>query len=1080
MKTKSNNTGSSLVIVLGMLAVLTLMAVAFSTFVRTERAGTTNLRHNLTAQNGIYSALSQALSDIDKDIGDDVIPQRWENYVMASDRQDVSYEILDSGDSHSDIKVSLLSERAQRHLNPTTKALVKNAKVDWRLIYAGIPVSNYSEKNDKARLIEDTTVARVAYVAVNTTGYLDPNMVGKENESSTVVLPKDTHQLNDKSFIKKTKGLNLGAEQFFKARDDGFTSFADLYNLNQEKMFINLSAPNKTSCLFLPDILGPAIALGMSPYPARMKDIDDYEGTVLEDLDPLTEAVHIDGVKTLTSDDMEKAYIAFHSVFERKNWIEENTYGEGKISFDKPVTNVEWEFPRVGQMRSTLTRADLALLSFAEYYSHKNGRSVADNEYLEMAIDIINDNSGSPIYNKAYSFDGEKYEGYLNAPCFKSVPMLTAVLGWTDRPELEPKKLYRHEGSGKFSDAADDDVLPPGTSTAKYYAKYELPVHLLLWAANPYGKDAQRNDATMNAKIKFGENLDGSELFKNINGGDDISGDPKVIVDPDKDFEKFVETPLELSGEEKNNRVIKIEKELDEVITVYIRHDGDPRTSTEENPISVSDIKKLYSWDKAGFGKDLDKYSIDVFLTVNIEAKGEIVQAVPAPRIGRGKEDDLSSYIHFKLPLFSENADKKDIHRIGYAMPIDQRFAYATECMNEFREGGLESFPYWVNNAMAEKVGEFSALKSFEKGVSDIDDFIRTSNMAPDPTNPYAKLAMGYTAEGDGDVNSAFWEGLMKHDSTGLDYGRPYPDTLHKVPGSNIYTANLDYDKSDLEVDWEDAGIKSVGELGMLCIGPWETLSLYRTETPNGEYDFHTVLDFFTVDPPTKLMSGKVNLNAPPLLMTQEKSIQRVKLAMDHNGSYSNPNQLKIGGNIKQKDYVEASNGMNPEPLMAVLCGAGFDYRTSWEVASRILAENIDWTKNDGVYFFKDVSQLGYAESYNGSLLEYLMNEDNVVAFDRKDINVYSDQGREMLISRMASHVTTRGQSFTIVLRADAFAPKLGSDYEGTTLASKVAIVEAWRDTEPARDSEGEIVCDSDGNLIRYHNWHIRSVRIVE
>ena len=197
MKEIRKDNGSALVIVLGMLAVLMLMAVAFSVIMRVERAGTTNLRHSLTAQNGLQSAISQALSDIDRDLGDDISPKKWKNGIMATQSTGVTYDILSKDDKSSDIKVSILNEKAQRHLNPTTRALVKNAKVDWRLLYAGIPLSNYADGGN--RLSEDSIVGRIAYVAVNTTGYLDPNMV---SEDGVIAYPEMTHQLNNESFAK--------------------------------------------------------------------------------------------------------------------------------------------------------------------------------------------------------------------------------------------------------------------------------------------------------------------------------------------------------------------------------------------------------------------------------------------------------------------------------------------------------------------------------------------------------------------------------------------------------------------------------------------------------------------------------------------------------------------------------------------------------------------------------------------------------------------------------------------------------------------------------------------------------------
>jgi hypothetical protein len=392
-------------------------------------------------------------------------------------------------------------------------------------------------------------------------------------------------------------------------------------------------------------------------------------------------------------------------------------------------------------------------------------------------------------------------------------------------------------------------------------------------------------------------------------------------------------------------------------------------------------------------------------------------------------------------------------------------------------DGEIESFPYWVNNLMAEKHSEFKDLENFEKSVEDPADLDLGNRLRPSFANPYSMLAMGFDAKGEGEGgNYTFWDNLLRLGDIEKEFGKPYPDALHKAPAGDISLINgTGFDRKDFLMDWGigGTGFDNLGELGMLCIGPWETISLYRTKTPEGKYDFHTVLDFFTMDTPTQLLPGKVNLNAPSLLMTQSKSPKRVKLASGT--SFANEGKLTIGGKkVSFADYVEATDGLNPEPLMAVLYGLGYDNYVAWEIASRLLYQNIDYSKEDkgGIYRFKDLSQLGYSNSADKSILEYITNEDNEQIFVQADINPYSDSERESLIGKIAKHTTTRGQSFTIVIRSDAFAPKFGSDVDGTTLASKVAIVEAWRDSEREYDA--------DGNPLTYHKWHIRSVRIVE
>ena len=57
--------GSALIIVLGMLSVLLLMSVAFSTFTRTERSGSTNVKNAQVARAAMQSAVAHVVEAID-------------------------------------------------------------------------------------------------------------------------------------------------------------------------------------------------------------------------------------------------------------------------------------------------------------------------------------------------------------------------------------------------------------------------------------------------------------------------------------------------------------------------------------------------------------------------------------------------------------------------------------------------------------------------------------------------------------------------------------------------------------------------------------------------------------------------------------------------------------------------------------------------------------------------------------------------------------------------------------------------------------------------------------------------------
>ncbi|MBO7298275.1 MAG: hypothetical protein J6V41_00520 [Kiritimatiellae bacterium] len=1135
MKINREDNGSALVIVLGMLAVLMLMAVAFSIIMRTERAGTTNLRHSLTAQNGINSAIALAIHDIEEDVGDEIIPD-WENYVFSSFGLGTTKDL-------NNAKLSILNERAQRHLNPTTRALVKNATVDWRLLYSGIPLSNYSANSDDY-LDDDTIVGRVAYVAVNTTGYIDPNKVtylkdydSKElTKEPIIAVPEDSPQFNDTSFAKNGgKNVLFSKSDFVTKRQEknreGFTSFADLYTLNESEMydssgklkkspqmFINLFSPKEPNKLFLPDIFGSSASFGMSPYPPQVeRDVNEpYADPNSDDYVVLREPVKIESEPrnvTLTEDVMRNIYVAFCNIFARKNWIEESSYGEGEIQYENnneiSIGNVEWPFRHMGVMKnSVLTRADLALLSFAEFYTYKRGNDsdFNSNKYIEMAIDVINDGGGRP-----------KISDVLDAPCFKHVPMVSSIIGYTDNPEVPDDndiKIYYHNGNGKFSPVKDDDVIPPKKTTAKYYAKYELPINFVVSATSPYlyKGGGSPTAAKMNVKIMFGPNANGQNIFADIQKN--INGDPKIVIDPQSNFAKKVKGGHDFSESEKYNkslvtRSIKAEDDsLTEKIEIYIQCKDPSRISTEEAPIAIKDIKNLFRWEDAQFDKSsLDKYSIDIFAQIDIKVGSKDVQLVPGKKI-RSKSGP-EGYIHFKLPLFfgevkgnngnNGNKGNKEInhHRFGYAMVIDPRFAAATYCLNEFREEStVESFPFWVNNAMAENLGEFSKLKEFEMDAKSIDDLV-PGGRTPDIANPYGKLVMGFNAEGDGVEDHSFWENIIKLGDFSKEQGIPCPDTLHKIPGGVQLVNDSGFVGKDLEIDFGIYGsdISSLGELGSLCIGPWETISLYRTQTLNkrnnsSQYDFHTVFDFFTLDIPSKLSDNKVNLNTPPLVkINGKKNVQIVKEGDTEFGGQKL--RLSRQNEIRAEKYVSLARGMNLEPLTAVICSLDtnfddksnkstewlplFNYEEAQEIASRIIYQN---TGDGNCYYFKDISQIGYSYTRD-SLLNYVIG--------KMGDDALRDSWRENLLGSIAKYVTTRGQTFTIVVRSDAFAPKYGSDVDGTTLASKVAVVEAWRDTEPARDKDGNPITipvyNSQGRQTgekKYHNWHIRSVRIVD
>ena len=62
---QSPRRGSAFVVVIGMLAVMILMGIAFATFIQTEQSGSTSLKNGLVARQSLNSALGRVMEAID-------------------------------------------------------------------------------------------------------------------------------------------------------------------------------------------------------------------------------------------------------------------------------------------------------------------------------------------------------------------------------------------------------------------------------------------------------------------------------------------------------------------------------------------------------------------------------------------------------------------------------------------------------------------------------------------------------------------------------------------------------------------------------------------------------------------------------------------------------------------------------------------------------------------------------------------------------------------------------------------------------------------------------------------------------
>lgn len=219
----------------------------------------------------------------------------------------------------------------------------------------------------------------------------------------------------------------------------------------------------------------------------------------------------------------------------------------------------------------------------------------------------------------------------------------------------------------------------------------------------------------------------------------------------------------------------------------------------------------------------------------------------------------------------------------------------------------------------------------------------------------------------------------------------------------------------------------TTGELGYLPIGYWLTINLF--DHGHDSYNlgnswfgynnlpaigYHPVLDYFTVHDPEQPRRGLINLNT------------------------RNPEVLGAAF-TKLPLQIEEYTPDSPGTLLSA--------DDAKDIAN--------WVIKRGPY--KRISDIGTIFSGTDAGVS---PSDSKLAPPFKIIkNKISDFGefeREALIRNACNLFTLRGQTFTIILRADAFTPRFGMSgvKQGNVLATATAVAQIWRDTEP--DAQGK------------------------
>jgi hypothetical protein len=357
-----------------------------------------------------------------------------------------------------------------------------------------------------------------------------------------------------------------------------------------------------------------------------------------------------------------------------------------------------------------------------------------------------------------------------------------------------------------------------------------------------------------------------------------------------------------------------------------------------------------------------------------------------------------------------------------------------------------------------------------------------------------------------------------------LDYGGHVPDMMHRcscLPNGQVDTPTdnkpfIELDNSDVSAKrlalelftrFPDGGWPTAGSLGSVMCGPYETLSLFKTwRYGSNTADFHPVVDYFTTAddryPSRKEVAAKTGADGEvdwEALSGEGTSGDPYKdlYSAVHNGraNLNAPLLVATSKIANNKGVRGAPNGfLNPYPIAAVLNGAPYPASsqdgsmTTKQVSEDTalqLATDFCYTVEESdlaemkatssVFGFtrnvvRNISAFGQAVGSENKFLEHFVNM----------AKPKCDSEREGILNGVIDGFTTRGQTFLVVIRADAYSPKFGENdsvQDGTTLATTHALVELFRDPAPARAPDGSYPSDG-SHPVSYHNWQIRSFRV--
>ena len=1165
--------GSALVIVLGILAVMMLMAVAFSTFVRTERGGSTNLKNSFVARTSLFTALGRAMEAIDLSFGsatnDDPVAA-WPEPWLASAEGGDHFQSAALGEGET-AGAHVLTDKIAKHLTPAQLALARSAKCNWAPIYSSISASpaNSARRGGSygefGRPTEDSLIGRYAFIALDTTGLLDMNQTGVSNATARAKSSGDPMTfLPAYGVAQVTKGNSsvdappfvLDPDEFKKKREAAhlFHSMADakticgksVLAIDETKTPSNEGAkPAKAGDFFPADLYA-----GFAPSLAETSP----GGTPKIRLPPSSE---FDGYSNArVKKFLGRVFRAMVAVFARSRAVAGIGVSDTS-SDDMPIYQSVAEY--------ALSPAALAAVSLMDGLDSDNvpGRFEGSSSSLGYWKNLAS--SSVKVEGTTVTEDTARYADLsaLDFPCTESVPLIDGVYAHVqfDQPTTNGLPL-----------SATSTVTYNGTITVEAYAhclnktesdhshSSKIMVEWEVMETKPQGGtitgdggDSIRQKLEGNMTVAGGggtgrpgqggggagtptKAIDWSGVFEkdgSVMGGDGTSSD--TVNDSSSSGSRFLRAT--------SSQTIKVVCHCYSNLVasggsgggVGRPGQGGGTTTVEWKPYPMTAVEYAKTGDQ------------DVFLPIRVRVSildadnhDKVQQQVPGPAIDSKDNGTENKYWVRVNPGVYHNpgipdASKKSKYggakgdpigmesgsansgipklAAGWALCAAPAFAFDTTSL--LNAGNQMNF--WVNDEMARQAADeggggggvgrpdggggggnpmFSKLKTkfWTTGESGSpNNAVRSRCLGPRGGGSFGYLLEYWLFNDSDKVNTTRVTSWMSKS------GGRVPDLLHSASkAGGPFVAEGDTISSqrrgeDLYSRIPVGGYATVADLGRVMCGPYETLSLFKTWRPNsGRADFHPVMDYFTMDEDrypkqsqveaktdvngevnwtalgqggkdlySAIHNGRVNLNAPPL----------VELTKD-------------GGKRGRR-----SGCLNPYPIAAALCGASPGTNSTDTISDEkalILASSLcRMVENSNLPDMKVKSEVWGTERKVVRNLSFLgMGEDDMNTLLDDFVNLAHpkcDVEREGMLGGIVDAFTTRGQTYLVIIRADAYSPKFGENdsvQDGTTLATTHAIVELFRDPVPAHGPDGVLLPSDGEGPVAYHNWYIRSFRV--